>query len=139
MPISMQHERDNIYRLEVSGVLKKSDPDRSQAVLVAEIGRIGSTRLLFVLEEFEGWETNPNWSDLTFYAKHGDSIERIAIVGDDRWRDEAMMFAGADSRVGLRWNSSPRARSPRRAPGSPREGPQHRRQGLKTSRTPQRA
>ena len=98
MPISMQHERDNIYRLEVSGVLKKSDLDRSQALLVAEMDRIGSTRLLFILKDFKGWEANPNWGDLTFYVKHGESIERIAIVGDQRWRDEALMFASADLR-----------------------------------------
>ena len=98
MPMSMQHERDNIYRFEVSGVLKKSDLERSEALLVAEIGRIGSTRLLFVLKEFEGWEANPNWGDLTFYVKHGDSIERIAIVGDERWRGGALMFASADLR-----------------------------------------
>jgi stage II sporulation SpoAA-like protein len=35
---------------------------------------------------------------LTFYVKHGDSIQRIAIVGDERWRDEARMFASADLR-----------------------------------------
>ena len=98
MPISMQHERDNIYRLEVSGVLKKSDLDRSQELLVAEMDRIGSTRLLFILKEFKGWETNPNWGDLTFYVNHGKSIERIAIVGDERWRAESLMFASADLR-----------------------------------------
>ena len=98
MPISMQHERDNIYRVEVSGVLKKSDLDGVEALLVAEMGRIGSTRLLFILKEFEGWEASPSWGDLTFYLKHGDAIERIAIAGDERWRDEALMFASADLR-----------------------------------------
>ena len=29
---------------------------------------------------------------------HGDSIDRIAIVGDDKWRSETMMFASADLR-----------------------------------------
>jgi hypothetical protein len=33
-----------------------------------------------------------------FYMKHGDAITRIAIVGDERWRDLAMMFASADLR-----------------------------------------
>ena len=98
MPISMEHERDNIYRLEVSGVLTKPDLDRAEALLAAEMGRIGPTRLLFILKEFEGWEANPRWGDLTFYLKHGDSIERIAIAGHDRWRDEALMFASADLR-----------------------------------------
>ena len=63
-----------------------------------EMDRIGSIRLLFILKEFEGWQANPKWGDLTFYVKHGDTIERIAIVGDDRWRGEALMFASADLR-----------------------------------------
>src|SRR6185295_14142322 len=54
MPISMKHERDNIYRIDVSGVLTKSDLERSEAWLVAEMARIGPTRLLFVLNEFKG-------------------------------------------------------------------------------------
>jgi stage II sporulation SpoAA-like protein len=29
---------------------------------------------------------------------HGDRIERIAIVRPERWRNEALMFAGADLR-----------------------------------------
>ena len=58
----------------------------------------GPTRLLVILKQFEGWETNPKWGDLTFYVKHGDSIERVAIVGDERWRGEALMFVSADLR-----------------------------------------
>jgi SpoIIAA-like len=98
MPITMQHERDNVYRMDVSGVLSKADLDQSQDWLVAAMKRTGSARLLIVLTGFKGWEANPNWGDLTFYVKHGDSIEKIAITGDERWRSEAMMFASADLR-----------------------------------------
>ena len=51
-----------------------------------------------MLDGFEGWEPRDNWSDLTFDAKYSDCIDRIAIVGDERWRSEAPMFAGADLR-----------------------------------------
>ena len=98
MPIALHHEGDNVYRLDVRGTLRKSDLDRCQDVLAGEIGRIGPVRLLFVLDGFEGWEPHADWNDLTFYVKHGESIERIAIVGDERWRDEALMFAAADLR-----------------------------------------
>lgn len=98
MPIAVHHEGDNVYRLDVRGTLRKSDLDRCQDVLAGEIGRIGSVRLLFVLDGFEGWEPHADWNDLTFYVKHGDSIERIAIVGHERWRAEALMFAAADLR-----------------------------------------
>ena len=39
-----------------------------------------------------------DWSGLSSYITHGDSIERIAIVGPERWRSETMMFAIADLR-----------------------------------------
>jgi hypothetical protein len=38
------------------------------------------------------------WNDLTFFVKHRDNIERIAIVGDERWRSLSMMFASVDLR-----------------------------------------
>ena len=98
MPITVQHERANIYRLDVSGRLSKPEFDRCQESLAAEIRRIGRVRLLFVLSQFEGWDENPNWGDLSFYVTHGDSIDRIAIVGDDKWRSETLMFASADLR-----------------------------------------
>jgi hypothetical protein len=62
------------------------------------MGRVGGVRLLFVLKGFLGWEAHSNWNDMSFYVKHGDRIERIAIVGPERWRSEALMFAGADLR-----------------------------------------
>ena len=99
MSLSMQHERDNIYRLEMSGFLRKADFEECETVLASELRRVGQVRLLFVLRDFEGWEPHTGWNDLTFYVKHCDNIERIAIVGDDRWRSETMMFAAAGLRT----------------------------------------
>lgn len=102
MPVKLQREAADIFRLDISGVLRKADLDRAQDMLVAEMRRGGTTavRLLVVMQGFEGWESNPRWDDLTFYASHGDAIARIALVGDERWRDEALMFAAADLRKG---------------------------------------
>jgi hypothetical protein len=116
MPITMQHEGGNIYRLDVSGRLDKPEFDRGQESLAAEIRRIGHVRLLFVLSQFEGWEQSPDWGDLGFYVAHGDSIDRIAIVGDERWRNETMMFASADlRRAPVEFFSSPDALAEARA------------------------
>ena len=98
MSITMEHEPGNVYRLEIRGSLSKRDLDRCQAALAGEIARVGPVKLLFVLAGFEGWEPHADWNDLTFFVKQGDSIERIAIVGAERWRGEALMFAGADLR-----------------------------------------
>jgi hypothetical protein len=98
VPITLNHERDNIYRLDIRGMLLKADFDLCQNALAAEIDRIGPVKLLIILDRFEGWERTAAWNDLTFYASHGGNIERIAIVGHERWRDHALMFAAVDLR-----------------------------------------
>ena len=96
--VTLRAEGANAYRLEISGVLRERDFDAVRQHAAAEIQRIGRIRLLVVFERFEGWEKDANWRDLSFYVRHGDDIERIAIVGDERWRGESLMFAGADLR-----------------------------------------
>jgi len=99
MSMNVRHERDNVYRIEVRGLLRKPDFEVCGGMLVREMARIGPVRLLFLLEDFDGWHPQDDWKDLTFYVTHGNQIERIAIVGDERWRSESLMFAGADLRT----------------------------------------
>jgi hypothetical protein len=98
MSISVQHEEGNVYRLDLEGMLQKHDLERSQDFLVKEMGRVGNLRLLFMLNGFQGWDPGDDWRDMAFYVKYGSSIDRIAIVGDERWRAETLMFAGAELR-----------------------------------------
>jgi hypothetical protein len=98
MSISLLHEDGNVYRIEMSGLLRQSEFQRCEGELADEMRRAGSVRLLFVLRDFEGWEKQGDWNDLTFYVKHGGQIERIAIVADDRWRNQALLFAAAGLR-----------------------------------------
>jgi hypothetical protein len=98
VPIALEEETGRVFRVEMRGMLRKAELDHCQSQLAGEISRQAPIRLLFILDGFEGWEPRDNWSDLTFYARYSDSIERIAIVGDERWRSEALMFAGADLR-----------------------------------------
>jgi hypothetical protein len=98
MPASVQHERSNVFRLELRGLLLKSELDECQRQVAEEMARLGAVKLLVVLDDFEGWEPQASWNDLSFYVNHGDAIERIAIVGDPQWRNLTMMFASADLR-----------------------------------------
>lgn len=100
MSLAMEHERDNIFRLDLCDTLRTIDLDRCQHQLVPEIERLGTVRLLIVVQNFAGWDPTAPWNDLSFYVKHGDAIERIAIVGPDRWRSHLLMFAAADLRKG---------------------------------------
>ena len=98
MSISLQHESGNLYRVEMSGKLGKTEFERCETALAEEMRKTGPVRLLFVLKDFDGWETQGAWNDLTFYVKHGGQIERIAIVADEQWRNQALLFAAAGLR-----------------------------------------
>ena len=98
MPASIQHESGNLFRVRISGVLLQAELKEVQAVAAREIGRLGTIKLLFVLEQFEGWERDADWGDLAFYAAYDKDIEKIAIVGEEKWRDHGMAFAGAGIR-----------------------------------------
>jgi hypothetical protein len=110
MPVEFSPAGDNVFQVAFRGVLRKTDLERCETELVAEMQRLGSVRLLFVLDDFAGWEPGDNWRDLTFYASYGDLIERIAIVGEEKWRSEALMFAGAGLRLApVEFFAGPRA------------------------------
>ena len=98
MPASLQRDTGNIVRIEISGRLTAADFAVLQRTAASEIEQAGKIRLLVVLNGFEGWAPGGDWRDLGFYIRHADNIERIAIIGDERWRSEALMFAGADLR-----------------------------------------
>jgi hypothetical protein len=98
MPIELHRESADTYRLDISGMLRRSEYRQGEAELKTELDRVGSAKLLCVLSGFEGWEPNVDWSDLAFYVKYGDALSKIAIVGPERWRGEMLMFAAADLR-----------------------------------------
>lgn len=99
MSIEVHHEQDNVFRVDVSGMLRRRDLQLCEQQVLDGASRFGVVRLLFVLRDFQGWDVRDNWRDLSFYVTHGHTIERMAIVGDEQWRDLALMFAAADLRT----------------------------------------
>ena len=101
MPATFINEGNNVYRVELSGLLQKAEYDRCSDQLVAsQPGGLKSARLLCILDGFEGWAESGDWNDITFYVRHGDALEKIAIVGDERWRSMSLLFVNADLRTG---------------------------------------
>ena len=98
MPIQLHHENDSTYRMDVNGRLGRDEYVVCESEMSEAIRNRGSIKLLCVLRDFEGWESHPGWSDLTFYSKSANAITRIAIVGAEKWRDEALIFAAAGLR-----------------------------------------
>jgi hypothetical protein len=51
-------------------------------------------------EDFEGFERGADWGDISFLVKHDRQVDKIAIVGNQKWESEMLVFAGAGFRQG---------------------------------------
>jgi hypothetical protein len=83
-----------VLTVRVSGVMKLADHQSLQATGKELIAQGRKVRLFVTLEDFEGWEKGVDWGDIGFLMEHGDDIARMAIVGDERWKDQIFAFVG---------------------------------------------
>ena len=98
MPATIQREDTNTHVLRLSGMVLRTEFDNVQDPIAGDIDRGVNPRILAVLENFEGWEQNLAWSDLDFRYWHSNDIAKIAIVGEPRFEQAALTFAGAGFR-----------------------------------------
>jgi hypothetical protein len=81
-----------IVTVEVTGRLTESELAAVQNRMAEIIREHGKVRILVLTIAFEGWQKSGEWNDFTFQNKNDRYIERMAIVGDEQWKDLALMF-----------------------------------------------
>lgn len=93
MPAEIASVESGIMTVRVSARLTQSELAAVQKEAGTIIGRLGSVRILVLAEHFQGWEEGGQWNDFSFQEAHDQHIGRMAIVGDERWRDLSLLFA----------------------------------------------
>lgn len=117
MTLSSHPIAGRVYQITLSGLLAWDEFQTYLAQVESQNAfASGKVRILIHLENFTGWESSDQWGDVSFFFRHDQDIERIAVVGDLRWQDEMQVFLFADYRqaetrflLKLTWS--------RRAPG----------------------
>jgi hypothetical protein len=98
MGATIEPGEGNIRVLRITGLLKKSEMDAALAGEAKKWTPATKVRVLVLAEDFKGWERGADWGDLSFLVEHDQQIEKIAIVGDPKWRTDLLMFAGSGFR-----------------------------------------
>lgn len=83
-----------VLYVKISGVMSLADQKAMQTAGMGLIAQSGKVRVHVTLEGFQGWEKGVDWGDVDFLMAHGNDVERIAIVGDDRWKDQLFAYVG---------------------------------------------
>ena len=92
MPVEIIDASRKLVQVKIRGVLTKADHERIMQAAKEAIAREGKIRALIILEGFEGWARHEDWGDVSFMMEEGQQIEKMAIVGDEKWRDDALAF-----------------------------------------------
>ena len=82
-----------LLTLTVSGTLTQPELSSMQTAAAAIFGAEGQWRVLVLADHFLGWERGGTWDDFTFQSEHDVHIERMAIVGERKWEELALLFA----------------------------------------------
>jgi len=92
MAIECKIEQGNLVVCEVSGKLGYDETQAIQAEIVTTIQKIGHIRVLVRLKDFLGWEASKGWEDSSSTDKTDPYTKKMALVGDEKWRDLVEVF-----------------------------------------------
>ncbi len=94
MPAVFESVLDGILVFRVSGKLHAHDFVSAWQAGEEQIQEDGNIRILVLYDGFEGWDddlvgavTSPG-----FMEDQDEQIEKIAVVGEDRWREPTELF-----------------------------------------------
>jgi hypothetical protein len=81
-----------VVSIKITEELSVSEVGQIQAAAQEAIKRCGKIKGLAILENFRGWKREGNWGDITFLTEHDKDIAKIAVVGDEKWKDPIYAF-----------------------------------------------
>lgn len=84
--------KDHIVYMVAKGKLDDDDYDKILPLLRQKIEDHGKVSWYFQMEDFKGWSFNAFWRDIQFDVKNNNKMERIAIVGENKWQEAMTDF-----------------------------------------------
>ena len=75
----------DFVELEASGTLTSGDYDEVLPRIEALAEQRGPLRFYIELKDFRGWSPAALWRDIKFDMRHQADMDRVAIVGENRW------------------------------------------------------
>ncbi len=94
MGMEIVEKSGKLLAVKVTGRLKASELKQAQRAAIDIIKSEGKIRVLVYGENFQGWEKSDDWGDVSFQLKYDEHIEKIAIVGTEKWEDLVTAFLG---------------------------------------------
>jgi stage II sporulation SpoAA-like protein len=85
---------DGIFTVRISGKLNFAEYKETQQQVATRLEEQNGSSILILAEGFDGWESEGDWGDLSFQIENDSKMGRMAVVCEDRWLDNLMVFTG---------------------------------------------
>jgi hypothetical protein len=85
---------DGIVTVKITGLFTYPDQIGIQKATIDRIPEQGKISILTIFEDFQGWSHDERWEDVSFQEKSDPYIKKMAIVGEEKWQDLALMSVG---------------------------------------------
>lgn len=93
VPLSIEFETSQLIVIRSEGMLRRSEVDEAKRAVFSRMQEHGKQHVLVMIDQdFSNLEPDATWEDIEEDAYIQRHIIRMAIVGDLRWRDRAMLF-----------------------------------------------
>ncbi len=89
---------DGIVTVKITGLFTYPDQLVLQNATIDLIPQQGKISVLTIYEDFQGWSKDDSWEDVSFQEKSDPYIKKMAIVGEEKWRELTLMSVGAGFR-----------------------------------------
>jgi hypothetical protein len=110
MSIQLKEEDGGkILVVHVSDKLVKADYEYFVPEFDRLIEQHGKLRMLFDMTDLHGWEASAVWEDLKFGVEHFADIERLAMVGENKWERVMTTLSQPFTKATIRYFDHPNA------------------------------
>jgi SpoIIAA-like len=97
MSADIVSDASGILTARIIGKLPQPELAALQAPAIDHIRKQGKVRILILAEDFQGWRQGDDWSEVSF-MEYDPHIEKMAIVGEEKWEQLALVFAAGPIR-----------------------------------------
>lgn len=76
----------NLVAIEIDGHINKADYDKVTPLLEKAVREYGKVKIYIHIVKIEGIEPGAFMKDVRTYLKHFNHVEKIAVVGNNKWQ-----------------------------------------------------
>lgn len=93
MTLTLDHQDGTpVLEVGISGKLAVNDFETLSSQIKRMVKSLRDLRVLVSLGSFEGWSAGSKWDDVPSGLKHLKEVQKLAVVGDVRWKPELDEF-----------------------------------------------